>query len=86
MGVALSTDLGSFQNPGVAQLDHDLLLVKPVGLAVVVGLDTAHKVGLAGHHLGEQVHQGVLEKNVCWGFDNLRLCHQDLPKSHVFLS
>ena len=70
MGVALSTDLGGFQDSGVAQLDHNLLLVKPVGLAVVVGLDTAHKVGLAGHHLGQQVHQRILEKKKCWAFDN----------------
>ena len=65
MRVALSTDLGGFQDSGVAQLDHHLLLVKPVGLPVVVGLDAAHKVGLAGHHLGQQIHQRVLERNLC---------------------
>ena len=63
MGVALASDLGSFQNAGVAQLDQDLFPVEPVGLAVVVGLDAAHKVGLAGHHLGQQVHQRVLKQD-----------------------
>jgi len=75
VGVALAPDLGGFQNAGVAQLHLDLLPVKAVGLPVVVGLDAAHKVGLAGHHLGQQVHQRVLEGD---GGERLSNVHYDV--------
>lgn len=61
MGVALPPDLGGLQHAGVAQLDQHLLPVKLVGLAVVVGLDAAHKVRLSGHHLRQQVHERKLQ-------------------------
>lgn len=60
MGVALSSDLGSFQDASVAQLDQNLLPVELVGMAIVVGFDAADKVRLPGHHLGQEVHQRVL--------------------------
>lgn len=62
MGVALPSDLGGLQNSSVSQLNQDLLPVKLVGLAVVVWFDAANKVRLACHHLGQQVHQRVLER------------------------
>lgn len=62
MRVTLPSDLGGLQNPGVAQLNQNLLPVKLVGLAIVVGFDTAHKVWLPCHHLGQQVHQRVLQR------------------------
>lgn len=58
----LSSDLGCLQHSGVTQLDQHLLPVKLIGLSVVVGFDAADKVRLAGHHLGQQVHQRVLGK------------------------
>lgn len=61
MGVALPPDLGGLQDAGVAQLDQHFLTVEPAGLALVVGLDAADKVGLSGHHLRQQVHEGKLE-------------------------
>lgn len=63
MGVALPPDLGGLQDAGVAQLDQHLLPVELVGLAVVVGLDAAHKVRLSGHHLRQQVHERKLERS-----------------------
>lgn len=62
MRETLSSDLGRLQDPGVPQLDQDLLLVELVGLTVIVGFDTAHKVRLSRHHLGQQVHQRVLDR------------------------
>ncbi len=62
MRVALPSDLGGLQHSGVSQLNQDLLPVKLVGLAVVVWFDTANKVRLPCHHLGQQVHQRVLER------------------------
>lgn len=62
VGVALPSDLGRLQHSGVAQLDQHLLPVKLVGLSVVVGFDAADKVRLPSHHLGQQVHQRVLDK------------------------
>lgn len=62
VGVTLPSDLGRLQHSGVAQLDQHLLPVKLVGLSVVVGFDAADKVWLPGHHLGQQVHQRVLDK------------------------
>ena len=56
VGVALPADLGRLQDSGVAQLDQNFLPIKLAGLAVVVGLNAAHKVWLASHHLGQQVH------------------------------
>lgn len=64
MGVTLPSDLGSFQDTGVAQLNQNLLSVKLVGLAIVVGFDAAHKVRLSRHHFGQQVHQRILEQNM----------------------
>lgn len=66
VGEALPPDLGRLQHSGVAQLDQHLLPVKLVGLSVVVGFDAADKVRLAGHHLGKQVHQRVLDKMSEW--------------------
>lgn len=60
MRIALPPDLGRLQDSRVAQLDQNLLPVELVGLPVVVGFDAAHKVGLPCHHLGQQIHQGVL--------------------------
>lgn len=62
MRVALPSDLGCLQNSSVSQLNQNLLPVKLIGLAIVVWLYTAHKVRLPCHHLGQQVHQRVLEK------------------------
>lgn len=58
--VALSPDVHSLQDACVAQLHHHPLLAEAQRLPVVVGLDAADKVRLAHHHLGQQVHQGVL--------------------------
>lgn len=60
MGVALPSDLGGFQDAGVSQLNKNLLSVELAGLAFIVGFDAAHKVRLPCHHLGQEVHQGVL--------------------------
>lgn len=62
MGVALPPDLGRLQDAGVAQLDQNLLPVELVGLAVVVGFDTADKVRLPGDHLRQQVHERELKR------------------------
>lgn len=60
MRVALSPDVHRLQDASVAQLHHHPLLAEAQRLPVVVGLDAAHKVRLTHHHLGQQVHQGVL--------------------------
>lgn len=70
MRVALPSDLGCFQHSGVSQLNEDLLPVKLVGLSIVVWFDAADKVRLPRHHLGEQVHQRVLEEALT-DFDRL---------------
>lgn len=62
VGVTLPSDLGCLQHSGVAKLDQHLLPIKLVGLPVIVGFDAADKVRLSGHHLGQQVHQRVLNK------------------------
>lgn len=62
MGVALPPDLGGLQDAGVPQLNQNLLPVELVGLAVVVGLDTADKVRLPSDHLGQQVHERKLKQ------------------------
>lgn len=61
MRVTLASDLGSLQNTSVSKLDQNLFTVKLVGMAIVVRLDAAHKVRLTCHHLGQKVHQRVLE-------------------------
>lgn len=61
MRVALPSDLGCLQDSGVSELNQDLLPVELVGLAIIVWFDTANKVRLPCHHLGQQVHQRVLE-------------------------
>lgn len=64
MGVALPPDLGGLQDAGVPQLNQNLLPVELVGLAVVVGLDTADKVRLPSDHLGQQVHERKLKRAI----------------------
>lgn len=61
MRVALPSDLGRLQDSSVPQLHQDLLSVELVGLTIVVRFDAADKVRLACHHLGQQIHQRVLE-------------------------
>lgn len=61
MRVALPPDLGRLQNSSVTELNQDLFPVKLVGMPIVVWFDTANKVRLPCHHLGQQVHQRVLE-------------------------
>lgn len=63
MRVTLPSNLGGLQDARVSQLNQNLLPVELVGLAVIVGFDAAHKVRLACHHLGQQVHQRVLYTN-----------------------
>lgn len=63
VGVALPPDVHRLQDAGVAQLHHHPLLAEAQRLPVVVGFDAAHKVWLTHHHLGQQVHQGVLHKH-----------------------
>lgn len=55
--VALPADVHRLQDPRVAQLHQHPLLAEAQCLSVVVGFDAAHKVRLAHHHLGQQVHQ-----------------------------
>lgn len=80
MRVALPSDLGRLQDSSVPQLHQDLLSVELVGLTIVVRFDATNKVRLACHHLGQQVHQRVLEGvkdelgSLIWGVcDNLDL-------------
>lgn len=63
VGEALAPDVHGLQDARVAQLHHHPLLAEAQRLPVVVGFDAAHKVRLAHHHLGEQVHQGELWKH-----------------------
>lgn len=56
MRVTLASDLGSLQNTSISKLDQNLFTVKLVGMAIVVGLDAAHKVRLTCYHLGQKVH------------------------------
>ena len=60
MGVALPADGYGLQDAGVTQLQQHPLLAEAQRLRVVVGLDAAHKVGRSHHHLGEEIHLGVL--------------------------
>lgn len=93
VGKALSPDVHCLQDPGVAQLHDHPLLAEAQRLSVIVGPDAANKVGLTHHHLGEQIHQGVLrtdrednERQRGWGKKKTRIiicilfqCHRGIP-------
>lgn len=57
MGVALPADADCLQDPCGAKLGQDSVSGELQRLALIVGLDATHEVGLSHHHFGEQIHQ-----------------------------
>lgn len=60
MGITLPAYADCLQDPRGAELDPHSILRELQGLSIIIGLNAAHKVGLANHHFGEQIHQRVL--------------------------
>lgn len=60
VGVALPADADCLQDPCGAKLGQNSVSREPQGLALIVGLNATHEVGLSDHHFGEQIHQRIL--------------------------
>lgn len=61
MGESVLPDAYRFEDTGVSQLLDDFVLVEEARAPRVVRLYASHKLRRAGHHLLQQVHQGVPE-------------------------